>query len=357
MTKARFSFLPLLGLLAALLIACGGSDSTSISPTAAPATRAPGTTVAAATQPTVAATAMAPGAGGPSTTFALAGGVNKTGTYDLAALKALPRALVTTNPLAGGQPAGQHTFAGPLLYDLVSAAGVKTGTSVKNDVLKKAIVVTGSDGYAIAISFGEIDPRVANKKVLVAYEQDDQALPAKDGFARLIVPGDNFAGRYVSNVVKIEVKDMAPTVPAATRSPTTSFQLTGAATTAGPVDKARLASLKQTEVTIDSGGTRDTYGGVLLTDLLDSAALKLDSTKKNDFLDKGVYAIGSDGYETLIVDSEVHPNFGKVQVLVATTKNGQPLTDADGFARLVVPGDGIMGRYVSNLARIEVVGF
>jgi hypothetical protein len=34
-----------------------------------------------------------------------------------------------------------------------------------------------------------------------------------------------------------------------------------------------------------------------------------------------------------------------------------PLSDADGFARLVVPGDNANGRYVSNLKSLQVVGF
>jgi MYXO-CTERM domain-containing protein len=40
--------------------------------------------------------------------------------------------------------------------------------------------------------------------------------------------------------------------------------------------------------------------------------------------------------------------------LVAYDENGQPF-GADGFARLVVPGDAAGGRYVSNLVSLQVI--
>src|SRR5262249_14412213 len=116
-----------------------------------------------------------------------------------------------------------------------------------------------------------------------------------------------------------------------------------------------LQSMPQTTVTVDSGGTKSTYGGVLLNDLLQASGIKLDANKKNDILTKGIVGVGSDGYTSLVVGGEVDPKFGNVQVLVAITKDGQPLGDADGFARIVVPGDIAAGRYVSNLKSIQVV--
>jgi hypothetical protein len=40
--------------------------------------------------------------------------------------------------------------------------------------------------------------------------------------------------------------------------------------------------------------------------------------------------------------------------VIASSANGQPLA-ADGFARLAVPGDQAMGRFVSNLTELQVV--
>jgi hypothetical protein len=76
---------------------------------------------------------------------------------------------------------------------------------------------------------------------------------------------------------------------------------------------------------------------------------------KNDFLRKGVVAVGSDGYSVMVVGGEFAPKFGNVQVLVAFEANGLPLPQADGFARLVVPGDRALGRSVFNLQELQVV--
>lgn len=301
--------------------------------------------------------------GGPSVNFSLGGLVNTPGTFKLDDLKAFTKTTVTTNPLAGGTPMGEATYGGPLLYDVLQKAVVKVDASRKNDILRKVVVVTGTDGYSVAIAWGEIDPKFANKKVLVAYEQNGQPLAQKDGFARLIVPGDGAAGRYVSNVAKIEVKDSGNTPAASDRKPSTSFSLAGLVGTPGDYNLDKLKGLKSTDVTVetkDSSGntTKATYTGVLLNDLLTSAGgLKLNASAKNDGLRKAILGIGSDGYSSIIAGGEIDPKFGNEQILVAYNKDGQPLADSDEFARLVVPVDAAAGRYVSNLVKLEVVDF
>jgi hypothetical protein len=48
---------------------------------------------------------------------------------------------------------------------------------------------------------------------LIAYLQDGAPIGA-DGFARAVVPGDNFGGRYVSNLVSLQVIHTAVPEPA-----------------------------------------------------------------------------------------------------------------------------------------------
>ncbi len=341
-TVARKPLCLLLPLLA-LLIGCSSGGKSS-SATAVPPTTAPAAT------PTPEAFD-----GGPSTQLQLTGLLAKTGVFKLADLKVLPKSDVTTDAAAGNGRLGEHNYGGPLLYDMLMAAQPKMDPNLKNDLLRRAVIVTGSDGYKIAISWGEIDPNFAAKKILVAYERDGQPLPEADGFARLIVPGDGAAGRYISNVVKIEVKDSLPAQTQGVAKPTTSFNMAGAVAKPGAVDLTKLNSLKQTSVSITANGTTTVFGGVLLSDLLQDAGIKIDVNKKNDMLTKGIVGVGSDGYASLIVGGEIDAKFGNLQMLIATSKDGQPLADSDGFARIVVPGDGRAGRYVSNLMRIEVV--
>ncbi len=102
------------------------------------------------------------------------------------------------------------------------------------------------------------------------------------------------------------------------------------------------------------GPVDTSYTGVPLLDLLNEAVVATDPARKNDILRKYVVVRATDCYESVIAVADLLTNFGGQQVLVAyATGDGEPLAD-DGMARLVVPGDKAGGRYVSNIARIQV---
>jgi len=289
----------------------------------------------------------------PTTSLALSGLVASPGTIGLAQLNALTQQSVTTNPQSGVGTLGQHTYSGPLLYDVLESVTPNVNSAIKNDLLRRGIVVTGSNGYQAAVAWGEIDPKFAGKKIIVATSVDGAPLTT-DGFARLIVPSDVSAGRYVPNISGIKLEDSIAPPPATTFVQTTSFQLTGLVNTTGTYDIAKLNSLPQSQVSITSGTTTTVYGGVLMTDLLNSAVLTLNPAIKNDQLTKSIIAIGSDGYTSIVTAAEVDPNFGNIKVLVATSANGAPLGATQGFARIVVPGDAAAGRFVSGLTTITI---
>jgi molybdate transport system substrate-binding protein len=93
------------------------------------------------------------------------------------------------------------SFTGVYLRDLLDAAEVNYNPDQKNDTLSLFIVATGSDGYQAVIAYAEIDPNFANQPILVAYAQDGNAISP-----RLVVPGDSHGGRYVSNLVSLDVR-------------------------------------------------------------------------------------------------------------------------------------------------------
>lgn len=97
-----------------------------------------------------------------------------------------------------------HVFRGVLLSDVLATAGPIFDPSVKNDKLRFVIEVTGSDNYAAVVSWGEIDPDFAGVPVLLAFQQDGAAL----ALPRLVVPGDQAGGRYVSDVVSVTVSEV-----------------------------------------------------------------------------------------------------------------------------------------------------
>jgi hypothetical protein len=143
--------------------------------------------------------------GGTTTQFLLAGAVQTPGTYTLSRLEALPSTTETVTYVAGGTPV-TTTFTGVSIWTLLTDAGIITNPVVKNDVLNYYLLATGSDGYEAILSLGELDPMFGGTGApdLIAYMENGEPLGI-DGFARIVVPGDNFGGRYISNLVSLQV--------------------------------------------------------------------------------------------------------------------------------------------------------
>jgi DMSO/TMAO reductase YedYZ molybdopterin-dependent catalytic subunit len=95
-------------------------------------------------------------------------------------------------------------YKGVSLWTLVQRAGLSVEPGNRRNSLHHYVLVTGRDGYAVAISMGELDPDFEGKEVILAYARDDKPLGA-DGL-RLIVPGDKHGGRAVRDVTHLEVK-------------------------------------------------------------------------------------------------------------------------------------------------------
>lgn len=79
--------------------------------------------------------------------------------------------------------------------------------------LRVVVMVTGADGYQVALGWGELDPDFGAAPILLAYSSDGQPTGDKLGMARLVAPGDKRGGRYVSTVKSIELRDPGPVQP------------------------------------------------------------------------------------------------------------------------------------------------
>ena len=143
--------------------------------------------------------------GGASTRFSLSGAVRNPGNYTLSSLQDQPPTTETVTYLAGGTPV-TATFTGVSIWTLLTNAGIITDPAIKNDILNYYLLATGTDGYEAIYSLGELDPMFGGigPPDLIAYLEDGAPI-GTDGFARVVVPGDNFGGRYVSNLVSLEV--------------------------------------------------------------------------------------------------------------------------------------------------------
>ena len=118
-------------------------------------------------------------------------------------LAALPATELDTSFQTGRGPETAH-YKGALLWLLVEKAGLSVEPGNKRNSLRHYLLVTGRDGYAVAISVGELDPDFEGKQVIVAYARDGKPLDANE--VRLIVPGDRHGGRAVRDVIHVEVK-------------------------------------------------------------------------------------------------------------------------------------------------------
>ncbi len=293
-----------------------------------------------------------------TTQLTVTGNVTAPATYTLTALQALPATTETVTYQTGSGPQ-TGTFAGPTLWSLLNTVGLQS-PAVKNGVLRQYVVATGSDGYTAVFSMGELDPMFggSSPQVLVA-DQENGAPLGSTGFARTVAPKDDFGGRYVSNLANLRV-GTAPALAAQGSGTTTQFTLSGSVTSPGTYTLSRLQALPATteSVTYLASGTAVTasFTGVSLWTLLSDAGIVTNPAIKNDILNYYVLATGSDGYESIFSFGELDPMFGGggAPDLIAYETNGGSL-GADGFARLVVPGDDFGGRYVSNLVSLEVI--
>jgi DMSO/TMAO reductase YedYZ molybdopterin-dependent catalytic subunit len=297
----------------------------------------------------------------PTTSFVVDGAVDRPGMVTLPDLQALPAQTVAVTYGTGRGPVSA-SFTGPALWSVLGQAGLAPVPSARNSTLRDVVVATGSDGYAVTFSGsgGELDPRFGGSRApaLVAYAQDGQPL-GSDGFARTVVPGDAAGGRYVSNLARLDVVQ-APSNPSSGGGASASFTLSGLVSRPGTYDAGTLAGLPATTeaVTYTAAGrpVSAAFTGVSLWTLLNAVGLMFDPAVKNAELRQYVLATGSDGYEATFSLGELDPRFGGggAADLVAYAQDGQPL-GADGFARLVVPGDATGGRYVSNLVSLQIL--
>ncbi|MCX6022075.1 MAG: molybdopterin-dependent oxidoreductase [Chloroflexi bacterium] len=139
-----------------------------------------------------------------SSTFLLGGTADAPRTVKLEDLMAMPPQEITVTFTAAGK-AQRHTYRGVRLYDLATSVKPRFNLLQKNDALSWYVQVRATDNYIATVAWGEIAPAFQNKSVLVVYEEDGKLLGDADGMARLVVPGDQRGGRYVSNIASIAV--------------------------------------------------------------------------------------------------------------------------------------------------------
>ncbi len=122
------------------------------------------------------------------------GAVAHGGTLDAGRLARLPQLSLPVTSGAGGGRSDRGQ--GVLLWDVLRQAD-PVEQPVKNPSLRHTVLVTGRDGYAVAFSFGELDPDGGADAVM---------LTTRSGALQLLVPGDRTRTRNVHDVVRVTVQ-------------------------------------------------------------------------------------------------------------------------------------------------------
>ena len=132
----------------------------------------------------------------------LQGAVKQRLILDAALLQSLPAVTVDVTFETGqGRKPGRYT--GILLWALLEKAE-PIDEPGKNATLRHTLVITGRDGYAVALALGEIDPHYEGKQVIIAYLGGEPS--ASMSSLRLVVPGDVHGGRSVRDIATIELR-------------------------------------------------------------------------------------------------------------------------------------------------------
>jgi hypothetical protein len=114
-------------------------------------------------------------------------------------------------------------------------------------------------------------------------------------------------------------------------------------------------ALPHITVAVHNGHTNaaETYSGVPLATLLAKVNAPQGKELRGKAMMSYLVATGSDGYSVVFSLAEVDPDFHQGQVLVADTRDGQPLGKSGPF-QLIVSDDKRPARWVHNLVSITL---
>lgn len=277
-------------------------------------------------------------------------------TIDQQLLRSLPEQTLSLT-IRSPRRSSDYTFKGALLMDYVRAAGMLPAERKQGGFSNMYFKAAADDGMTVAVAYAEVAQAFARKTVLLAYEQDGEAI--QKGL-RLVVPGDGLGGRSIYGVTTLEPVSV-PVPSSGTPGMSEGVELAGDLERPGRISLAQLTALPRTSIqTRPAKSNRGhehparTLSGPRLYDLLDAAGIVLNPDIHEHFLRKVVVASSADGFAIVIAGGEIEPRFQNADVIVAVADDNGPLGDEDGAIRLAVPDERSIARHVRALSRIEV---
>jgi hypothetical protein len=181
-------------------------SAATLATTAAVATFTVGSSTASSAPavPTVAMTPAASDTTGAKKGLTVKGAVHEPGPISRADLEGMKAHTFTMTYQTSSGPQ-THKYSGPLLIDVLDVAD-PAFSSDKHDPLRYAILIKASDGFLAAVSWGEIEPELENKHVIVALTEDGKKLDRP----RLVIPRDMHGARQVYDVTALILLRLSP---------------------------------------------------------------------------------------------------------------------------------------------------
>ena len=278
-------------------------------------------------------------------------------TIDLTAVRSLP-AHTQSLTIRSPKRSSDYTFKGALLMDYVRQAGMLPAERKQGGFSNMYFKCAADDGMTIVVAYAEIAQAFTGKTVLLAYEQDGEAI--QKGL-RLVVPGDGLGGRSIYGVTTIDAISV-PVPSSGAPGMSTGVELAGDLERPTTLSLQALRGLPATSVkTRPAKSNRGnehparTLSGPRLYDLLETAGIVLDPNIHEHFLRKVIVAHSADGFAVVFAGGELEPRFHNADVIVAVADENGPLGDEDGAIRMAVPDEHSIARHVRALSKIELL--
>ncbi|MEU0840716.1 molybdopterin-dependent oxidoreductase [Streptomyces sp. NPDC005962] len=139
----------------------------------------------------------------PMADLVLTGDLNRPARLTVSDLLAWPQHEADVSFECATSGIRHHRFTGPLLHDVLAAAGPVFDPARRKDRLRFLIAVSGTDGHHALLSWAEIDPDFGRAPVLLAVGID--GVPLDHAGPQLVLPQDRCGARHISGITAIRV--------------------------------------------------------------------------------------------------------------------------------------------------------
>jgi hypothetical protein len=135
-----------------------------------------------------------------------------------------------------------------------------------------------------------------------------------------------------------------------------SVTISGEGITPLTITKGMFADMKQVVVMAKAHDEKvHRYSGVPIADLLTKAGVMLGDSAKKHTVTSYIIVTAADNYKAIYTLAEIDPLFAGRSIILADREDKRALPAENGPFQIIVPGEKKHGRWIRQVAGIEVV--